>query len=36
MDKSEVHLLPAFVLPPRGGEDKKKKKKKGRGEKERG
>lgn len=27
MDKSEVHLLPAFVLPPRGGEDKKKKKK---------
>lgn len=35
MDKSEVHLLPAFVLPPRGGEDKKKKKK-GRGEKERG
>lgn len=24
MDKSEVHLLPAFVLPPRGSEDKKK------------
>lgn len=33
MDKSEVHLLPAFVLPPRGGEDKKKKKRqRGKGE----
>lgn len=32
MENSQVHLLPAFALPPRGVEDGKK----GRGKKERG